>query len=127
MRRAPKQETKPECELRNKQKTEPKRGREGKNRKDQTRNEVIERSNARKIIGIEPTEDCIEWRSVESSNPARNGNTFGNNHQEKGTQHAGRLTWFRTKGRIADHHDAIHSGEIKISETQEDLPDGCRL
>jgi hypothetical protein len=66
-------------------------------------------------------------RGVECCNPGWNRNAFGNNHEEKGSQHTGRLTRHWTKVRIAVHHDAIHSGEIKIPETQEDLPDGRRL
>ena len=89
--------------------------------------EVIECTNTGDILGIKPAEYRIELRGVECCNPGWNRNAFGNNHEEKGSQHTGRLTRHWTKVRIAVHHDAIHSGEIKIPETQEDLPDGCRL
>jgi hypothetical protein len=64
---------------------------------------------------------------MQGKDPKRNGRTFVLHHQEKGAHHTGRLTRGRAKDRIAVHHDAVHIGEIKILEFQEDLPNGCRL
>ena len=49
------------------------------------------------------------------------GNDIHHNHEQKGTQHAGRWTWFGTAVGILILHDAIHSREIEFSEPNVDL------
>ncbi len=62
---------------------------------------------------------------MQGFNPVSDGDNIHRNHQQKGTQHAGRRTRLRTTIGILVPHDAIHSREIEFSETKVDLSN-CR-
>ena len=53
------------------------------------------------------------------------GDSIHHNHQQKGAQHAGRLTWLRTAIGILILHDTVHSREVEFSEPNVDLSN-CR-
>lgn len=54
-------------------------------------------------------------------NPVRDGDNIHHNHEEKGAEHAGRRTRFRTAIGILILHDTIYSREIEFSEPKVDL------
>ena len=58
---------------------------------------------------------------MQGFDPVCDGNNIHHNHQQKGTQHTGRLTRFRAAVGILILHDAIHGREIEFSETEINL------